>query len=169
MEKILVVIDMQRGTTESRYHEQYLNQRWRQRYSLVINNIRSLINRVDTVIFLIHTDFREREHLEIIRELRDVAKNRPVVFKNQDDGSEVLSAYLAAHGLMKGRLLLCGMNTDACVLRTVRGLVKKGFRPVVVGDACWTVYASRSTGPHHDALSRIRELGVSVIRTEMVR
>uniref|UniRef100_A0A832E0V4 DUF5659 domain-containing protein n=1 Tax=candidate division WWE3 bacterium TaxID=2053526 RepID=A0A832E0V4_UNCKA len=69
-----------------------------------------------------------------------------MVFKDRDDGSEALSAYLAAHGLTKGRLLICRMNTDAC----------------------WTVYASRSAEPQYNALSRMRKF-VSIVKTEAVR
>lgn len=63
-------------------------------------------------------------------------------------------------------LIVCGMNTDACVIRTVRDLRLMGFTVIVAGDACWTAYAARNTRPHHHALNRMRGIdGVCVTTT----
>lgn len=80
------------------------------------------------------------------------AEKYKVIHKRRDDGSDRIIKALEANGWPKDRLLICGVNTDACVLRTVQGLDEKlngyGFNGIdvdirkdvakieVVWDAC---------------------------------
>jgi nicotinamidase-related amidase len=45
-----------------------------------------------------------------------------------------LQAMLAARGI--GTLILCGVTTEVCVHSTLREAIDRGFRCIVVGDAC---------------------------------
>jgi nicotinamidase-related amidase len=87
------------------------------------------------------------------------------VLKHEDDGSDELMEYISKDT----HVYVCGMNTDACVSQTVLGLKKKGYEVTVVGDACWTVYASKSAKHHQRALSKLRGNGIRVIKTSAVR
>lgn len=165
MTRALVVIDIQNGTVAGRYHGRYLNRRWRRRYAAVLSNIRHLCGRFTRIIFVTHTDFRKSEYREVIDELSDEASVALRIFKDMDDGSAVLASHLRKTNLV----YVCGMNTEACVLLTARGLSKKGFSVRVVGDACWSVYASRDPRSHHDALYRLRSrYGISTLQTSHV-
>ncbi len=164
MKRVLVVVDMQEGATHSRYHRQYLNREWWKRHAKVVANIRKLAEKME-VIFQVHTGFRKKGHLNIISGLRDVASGKLVIYKNEDDGSSTLAVQLSRDV----HIFACGMNTDACVLKTVGGLKSLGFNVTVVGDACWTAYASKSAHPHDNALRTIRRWGIPVINTKTVR
>ena len=164
MKRILVVIDMQKGTTLGGYFGQYLNLKWWKRYRNVIARIKTLTEQMDT-IFQVHTGFRREEFLEVIPELESIAKQASPVLKNQDDGSLEL-ARIIPRGT---HIYVCGMNSDACVIRTVRGLVAKGYTVTVVGDACWSVYASPSPKEHWNALRAMRRSGIEIIKTKAVR
>ena len=169
MKRILVIVDMIRGAAEGKYHGQDLNCTWWRRHARVTANIRILAKKVPDIIFVIDTTFRKKEHREIIGVLSNLISNAVIVFKDQDDGSDIIRAHLERENLMDSWLVVCGMNTDACVLRTARGLHRKGLDTVVMGDACWTVYASKSSKPHNDALSRMRRTyGISVRETRSV-
>ena len=167
MKKILVIVDMIRGAAESRYHRQYLNRKWWKRHADTVANIRILARTIPEIIFVIDTTCRKEVHHEVIDGLGDLTLNAALLFKNQGDGSEVIMAYLERNNLTNHQLIVCGMNTDACVIRTARGLHRRGLNTVVVGDACWTVYASKSSRTHHNALSRMRRTyGMSVVQTQ---
>ena len=164
MRRMLVVIDMQEGAANGGYHRRYLNKRWWQRHADVVAKIQILSNKMATV-FQVHTGFRKREFIEVIPELKPLAQKTRVLFKNQDDGSQKLAGFIA----QDTHIYLCGMNTDACVLRTARGLRSKRRTVTVVGDACWTVYANKSLTPHHQALNSLRKSGIPVVKTSAVR
>lgn len=164
MKRILVVIDMQEGAAKGKYHGRYLDQRWWERHAMVVARIKALSQKMET-LFQVHTDFRRTQYLEVIPQLKDIAQKGLVVFKKQDDGSDVLATRLANDT----HIYICGMNTDACILRTARGLKAKGYAVTVVGDACWTVYASESARSHHQALNALRRTGMNVIKTSAVR
>lgn len=152
MAKVLVVVDVQNGAVLGGYHGRYLNRKWWRRFASMISNVRHLCTKFRRVIFVTHTGFRKKEFLEIVDELSDHASVALRVFKSEDDGSDVL----APHVSIRDKIYVCGMNTDACVLRTARGLLKRGYWVTVVGDACWSVYAAKSSKSHHDALFRLR-------------
>ncbi len=165
MKTTLLIVDMQEGAALSRYHGNYLNRRWWKRHGSVANNIQKLSGEVSATVFISDTRFRIKDHMKIVEPLRTLASHSRQFFKGKDDGSDVLEANLdAGH-----KILVVGMNTDACVLRTARGLLRKGFNVAVIGDACWTAYAAKSTQPHHDALHRLRKMGIEVLDSSTVR
>lgn len=55
--------------------------------------------------------------------------------KREDDGSREIRNLLVALNLSSDELVLCGVNAGACVLRTTRGLLKKGYRVVIPEEA----------------------------------
>ncbi|MDP3770627.1 MAG: isochorismatase family protein [Candidatus Sungbacteria bacterium] len=160
MRELCIVIDMQEGTTKSRYHQGYLNQIWWRKHARVVSNIKKIYEKRET-IFQIHTGFGAKRFLEVISDLQEKAAQSLIVYKNQDDGTDSLIPHLAPDN----RLIICGMNTDACVILTARGLKKRDFTVTVVGDACWTVYADKSAWSHTHALRQLRNCGIPVIKT----
>lgn len=159
---VLLVVDMQRGAAEGRYHGQYLNRRWWERYSIMMQNILRLSERVSETVFVTDTRFRKVEHLDIVQPLHSLSETSAQFFKRMDDGSAAVGNFLDTDS----RILVVGMNTNACVLRTARGLLKRDFNVAVVGDACWTAYASKSAQPHHDGLRSVRRSGIPVFKTQ---
>lgn len=66
--------------------------------------------------------------------------------------------------LSRQTAIICGVETHICVYQTALSALEKGFRVVVVGDAT----SSRSPENISYGLSRMRELGVAVVSTEML-
>lgn len=64
------------------------------------------------------------------------------VSKGTDDGSREVHNLILDHNLAAKRLRVCGVNTDCCVLATVRGLTARMPRSTieVIGDACNSDY-----------------------------
>jgi len=60
-------------------------------------------------------------------------------------------------------VLVAGVEAHVCVLQTVMGLARMGYRAVLVADAC----ASRSPADHHAALRRARAHGADIVTVEM--
>ncbi len=63
--------------------------------------------------------------------------------RKNDDGSHEVSGIINGFSLPKNNFKVCGVNTDACVLRTVRGL-RKRFKTAdieVYEKACNTNYS----------------------------
>jgi nicotinamidase-related amidase len=67
--------------------------------------------------------------------------------KCRDDGSDGVSNLIKSNHL-HSNLRICGVNTDACVLSTVRGLTKKMKRAKihVVANACGTGWGNHQGG-----------------------
>lgn len=161
--KVLIVIDMQVGTTQGSYHKQYLNKKWWKRYDETVSNIQTLVAKADRVIFVALTCFRKKSYFKIIKELKPFLKDHEFISKRYDDGSDEVAAIVSK----KDKMFVCGMNTNACVIRTVRGLKKQGFKITIIGDACWTVYGAKSPKSHNDILSNARRLkNIDVIKTK---
>ncbi|MEQ8967138.1 MAG: isochorismatase family protein [Azospirillaceae bacterium] len=62
------------------------------------------------------------------------------------------------------RPVVCGFEAHVCVLQTVLGSLREGWRPVVVADAV----GSRRRADHEAALARLRAEGATVATAEMV-
>ena len=61
--------------------------------------------------------------------------NKFIVIKTTDDGSfKILEAI--AHFHLPNKIRLIGVNTNACVYATAKGLVKKSCEVNVIADAC---------------------------------
>ena len=75
---------------------------------------------------------------QTLEEIQDVVKGYGQAFtltKNKDDGSDVISKFVAGKNLPDG-VVACGVNTQFCVHDTVRGLLEKNHRVEVVKKAC---------------------------------
>jgi hypothetical protein len=77
-----------------------------------------------------------------LTELVEDYDNVSYVTKEHDDGSYAIVPHLVGKKLIRNNLRICGINTDACVCRTVRGLRKRlpNSNIVVVENACWSSY-----------------------------
>ena len=73
-----------------------------------------------------------------IMKLVDGYERAVVVPKSGDDGSAEILRACAARGFSQTSFRMCGVNSDACVLESVQGLVDKepGCSITVVQDAC---------------------------------
>lgn len=153
--RVLIMIDMQKGAALSRYHGRYLNRWWWQRMTQVQANVMRLSGRVDKILSVTDRRFRISSHFDLFDGVKGLAARSTRVWKGQDSGANEVLPHIS----LDDELIVSGMNTDACVIRTVRALRKLGFtRITVAGDACWTAYAARDTRPHHQALSRMRKI-----------
>lgn len=83
--------------------------------------------------------------------------------KKGDNGSRViLRSVCGVDGYR-----ICGINTDACVIKTVCGLIRKGKRVEVVKDGCWSGWdrvEKNHPANHANGIRQIRNLGVKVLR-----
>jgi nicotinamidase-related amidase len=69
------------------------------------------------------------------------------VSKSDNDGSREILSTIKRHNLPSKNFRICGVNTDACVLGTVRGLNRltpKGTQLIVVENACNTEFSHKS-------------------------
>lgn len=119
---------MKRGAAEGRYRRWYLNRRWWRRHADTVANIRILARKIPEIIFVIDITFRKKEHLKVIDGLRNLAPRAILVFKDKTDGSDAISAYIKKNRLINFQLVVCGMNTDACVLKTARNLALSALK-----------------------------------------
>ncbi len=163
---MLVVVDMQVGTTRAENHSQLLDDEWWKRHEAVVANIRILSQKMDTR-FQVHTGLEDRTDWDVIPELEEVFQaSGDRILKVYDDGSTELSRVISRDM----HIYLCGMNTDACVFRTAVGLAYRGYWVTVVGDACWSVWVFERPRCHDLALeslgsvSRVRVVSTSAVR-----
>jgi len=83
-----------------------------------------------------------------------------IVKKAHDDGSSEIKEIITRHRLPKSRIKVTGVNTNACVQGTVKGLVAKSksiskrFNISVIADAC----NSCTEAGHIDGLRYMSEL-----------
>lgn len=70
-----------------------------------------------------------------IRQALDYYHNATYLIKDEDDGTNTISGHF---GCLPSQMILCGVNLDACVLRTAQGLLKRGVRVTVKVNACNT-------------------------------
>ena len=109
-------------------------------------------------VFIVHYEV----DTQILNGLKKISLSSNIISKNDDDGSEVLDTYLKRRKLKNIRLFICGMNTSACILETALSLKGLGYKPAVVGDACWTVYGQKK---HTDSLYQLRGADIPVFDT----
>ena len=100
--------------------------------------------------------------LKSLLKLVDNYRWHRIVTKSQDDGSSHLVRTLKDMGRSpkKSRYRICGVNTDACVYRTVKGL-RQEFPDVRIEVAAKACNASYS---HTDGLLRMKNLpGIRIL------
>lgn len=164
--KTLVIIDMQKGTIEGTYHGSKLlsDKKWLVNYYSIINNIIDLSKQYQEIIFLVHNKgFRNKTRIEIIPDLKEIAKKAKIIYKYQDDG------YSEIKKKITDNVTIVGMNTDACVLHTALSCVDNNINTTVIENACWSVYSAKDNifndpfGLGHDeAIEEMRKKGVKI-------
>jgi nicotinamidase-related amidase len=164
--KTLLIIDMQKGTIEGSYHgcNYKSDKNWRSQYKQVINNIFNISKRYEKIIFLVHKEgFRKKSRWEIVDKLKEVSRNHQIIYKYQDDGYSVIKDHLTSN------VHICGMNTDACVIKTALS-TNKYHNVSVLEDCCYSVYATKNNPygekfneGHKKALKKMIDAGIDII------
>jgi hypothetical protein len=90
-------------------------------------------------ILVVEYDAHEMGHTieQIMRPLKGY-KRAVVVSKSDDDGSAEIFEAVIDNGFWPENFILCGVNSDACIMDTVRGLVARvpSCRITLIQDAC---------------------------------
>lgn len=97
---------------------------------------------------------------ELDAALGDAPRYDKVTFSCCDDDD--LMAAIAGTGARE--IVICGVESHICVTQTALDLHARGYRAVVVADAC----SSRQPASHETALARLRQARVTVVTVEMV-
>lgn len=64
----------------------------------------------------------------------------------------------------KRKIVMFGVETHVCIMQTARELMKSGYEPFVVADAC----SSRSELNHKFGLQVIHDMGIPIFTAEMI-
>lgn len=126
---VLVVIDMQPGYPAS----QDAITQWFVKQEI------ARARQANQLILIVEYHAHEMgETYPAIMELVEGYDRAVVVSKDGDDGSAEILQACAARGFSLHSFRMCGVNSDACVLESVQGLVDKqpGCSITVVQDAC---------------------------------
>lgn len=128
LRSVLVVVDMQPGFRAS-CREATIK--------AVEREIRLAVQAREPIVILEYKKY-PATHERLLSILQDKYDGFAVVTKKDDDGSEELIDACLEHGFPGGAFRFCGVNTHACVMRTVLGLSEKldESRIEVVMDAC---------------------------------
>ena len=129
MKKALIIIDMQP------YYDH------NGAVSKIIDNCRREINKaIQENIKIVFVEWEGVGSTDIrLRELVDNYQNVSIVQKDDDNGSQpIINMIGSSYNLIK----VCGVNTDCCVIATVKGLLGLCYNLniEVIGDAvnsCW--------------------------------
>ena len=93
--------------------------------------------------------------------LLDGYKNAHVVKKSNDDGGKEVVRKLRREKLPRGTIRVCGVNTDACVEDTVRGIMRNMRKRTpeiqVLANACNSNYS------HREGIRNLRDMGAKII------
>lgn len=91
--------------------------------------------------------------LELVKNNKHIG-NVYRVTKYGDNGAKEIIAAMSEHGLSTKKIKICGVNTDACVERTVSGLISKldKCKIYVMSEAC------NSNFDHLKGLSRMMSM-----------
>lgn len=106
----LVIVDMQGSFKASR---------------AIIEQVKdevALASKNSCPIVVLQYQNRGRTHDDIMRLIESSGVKHSVLWKSRDDGSAEVSRVSYARGYPKNSFRVCGVNTHACVRRTVVGL-----------------------------------------------
>lgn len=93
----------------------------------------------------------------------------PVIKKHRYNSFYATDLELILRGLGVETVVLTGMTTECCVLGTARGALERGFRSVVLADACASCdypdlgYGEMSAAAMHEAALRVMTLTSSEV------
>lgn len=153
-ESILVVIDPQEKLVRALHESERL-----------VKNIFLLIKaaQVFEVPMVATTQYRKglgdyvKEIREALGDLELLDKIEFSILKNSTIEEKI-------RGFSRKILILCGAETHICVYQSALSALEAGYQVVVVGDAT----SSRSPDHVSYGLSRMRDLGIPVVSTEML-
>lgn len=150
MTEPLVIIDMQPHFKASKKASRH-----------VAKEIRAAMTNEQPIVFVEYCGYGKS-----IRHLRRIAqeyKHVSYIEKCNDNGSREIAAHLKAeYGLEMAPLRVVGVNTAACVERTIEPLSLQGYQITVVESAV----ADYCLSCHKDSLKRWREPGWYNIKVE---
>ncbi|MBX6422342.1 isochorismatase family protein [Thermosulfurimonas sp. F29] len=131
----------------------------------VVRNISLLIEaaQIFDVPIVATTQYREKLGTyprEIIERLKDL----PLLDKMEFSALRNPQIRRAVSEKGRSSLIICGVETHICVYQTALSALEEGYRPVVVIDAT----SSRNRENFYWGASRLRDLGIAVVSTEML-
>lgn len=88
-----------------------------------------------------------------------------IVWKGMGD-SDDYSIFDVGLQIDSKQLLIAGLATDYCVLWTVKGAIERGYKVILMEDACRAV--NLNPGDGEKAISEMRKLGAEISTTERV-
>lgn len=130
---ILVVVDMQEKFCETSHKEKTIKE------CLALISGAKEEKRMIVILEYGHRDVPS----DTLQVIKDAVKDYPKahrVMKNDDDGSSYMQKYFSRKKIKPKEFVLCGVNKDACVKDTARGLANKGYIVHVVKKACNGTY-----------------------------
>ena len=128
-EPVLVIIDMQPGFKAS--HDALT-------ICAIENQIAAAKSQGLGILVVEYDAHDEGEtHRQLMRHLEDYDRTF-VVPKSTDDGSEEIFEATIENGLWPEHFIICGVNSDSCLLATVKGLIQRlpTCRITLPQDAC---------------------------------
>ena len=126
----LLVVDVQTGVVAEAHKR-----------DAVVANVGSLVEKARRervpVVWVQHSDeqlVRGSDAWRIASELAP-GDDEPLVEKNYGDSFEDTTLETVLSGLMVGRLVVVGAETDACIRSTIHGAFARGYDAILVSDA----------------------------------
>ena len=92
---------------------------------------------------------------------KELGGNCVYVTKERDDGASVIAP--ALRKITKSKTIrVVGVNTGACVIETVNGMIRRGYKVQIVADGCNDEYL----GSHHETIAQLkkRKITTKVLR-----
>jgi nicotinamidase-related amidase len=138
-----------------------------QNESKKLENVLSLVltakrNEMNTLITYEGSDKDSMEMPDFIR--REIPDKKVSQFiKAYFDITKKLEVIAALDKAGTKNIVVCGAETDVCVLQSVTGLIKKGYRVYLAEDAVFT-----STTLNEPALKRMQMAGAKIVKTREV-
>lgn len=136
---ILTIIDMQSGFcgNNSYYHGDVngLEELEQEMIKNIINKIKEYKSKNLPIIFVEYADIEFGETIaDIMNELVDY-KHAHCVHKLQNSGAREIARKIREKNMFTDTIEIVGVNYDACVKETHKGLVKMGYDAVIVKKA----------------------------------
>ena len=128
---ILIIIDMQGDFWASKHKPTQHN---------ILTEIKKARFHKDFIVVLEYGGYGAT-HKNIMQAVATNYKNWKLLFKYDDDGSDVVAEYLNKAQINPINFRVCGVNASYCVKRTAAGLsvIYQSAKIEVVKKACWCI------------------------------
>lgn len=136
----LVIIDMQ---------PEFKAAKGKRVYNAVMCEIKQAIKKRAAIVFVEFGNYNEVPHTRTRKGLRLATSKYDRVFttvKLQNDGGDKIMNMIVKNNLSR-KIRVCGVNTDACVVSSVRGMVRASEKKVkinVIADGCATAFGEEA-------------------------